>query len=66
MQSIRRALFAVTAFLSVALPASAQTTMSGAPAGDSGNSLIMVWVWILVAGITIFIIGTCSGVRSGK
>jgi hypothetical protein len=61
MQSIGRALLAVSLVLASALPAAAQGT-----AMDSGPSLIMVWVWILIAGVIIFIVGTSMGVSSGK
>lgn len=59
MLMVRRVLLAIAAFLSCAVPVSAQTSM----ATDSGPSLIWVWAWILVAGIIIFIVGTSMGVR---
>jgi hypothetical protein len=66
MSSIRRALLATVAVLSAALPAAAQTTAPAAAAApDQGPSLLWVWGWILVAGVTIFIIGTSIGV-SGR
>jgi hypothetical protein len=40
--------------------------MSAAAPTTSGSSLIFVWVWILAAGIVIFIVGTSIGVKSGK
>ncbi len=64
MRSFRRALLAVVAFFSCALPAAAQTTVPAAV--EQGPSLLWVWVWILVAGIIIFIIGTSAGLGSGR
>ncbi len=62
MHSIRRALLGVIASLACALPASAQT----AAVADQGPSLLWVWAWILIAGIAIFIVGTCLGARPGS
>jgi hypothetical protein len=68
MQAIRRAVLTFAGILAVfassAVPASAQ--MASAPMSDQGPSLLWVWVWILVAGIAIFVGGTCFGVGSGK
>lgn len=61
MPMLRRVLFTAAAFLSGALPASAQ--MSAAAPPDNGPSLLWVWGWILVAGIFIFIVGTSLGAR---
>ena len=61
MKSIRRALIGALTFLATALPASAQT--GTAPAGPS---LLLVWGWILIAGVIIFIVGTSLGVNSGR
>jgi len=67
MQAIRRAVFtfagtlALLASAAVAAPAQMASTPS-----DQGPSLLWVWVWILVAGIVIFVGGTCFGVGSGK
>ena len=63
MQSIRRAFLAIAAFLACAVPAAAQMASDST---TSGSSLILVWVWILVAGVIIFIVGTSMGVKSGK
>jgi hypothetical protein len=63
MQAIRRTLLGLIAFVAATVPAVAQT----APAAtDTGPSLLWVWVWILVAGIIIMIVGTSSGVNSNK
>jgi hypothetical protein len=58
MHTIRRAVLSVATFLAAAVPAAAQTTSGGT---DTGPSLLWVWVWILVAGIIIFIVGTSIG-----
>ncbi len=62
MQAIRTALLGLVAFIAAAVPAGAQT----AAATDSGPSLILVWVWILVAGVIVMIVGTSIGVNSNK
>jgi hypothetical protein len=59
MKSMYRAFLAVFTVLATALPASAQGT-TDAP------SLIYVWAWILIAGVIVFVVGTCLGVSSGK
>jgi len=64
MQLIRRALLGAITFLATALPASAQ--MSAAAPADTGPSLLLVWGWILIAGVIIFIVGTSLGVKGGK
>jgi hypothetical protein len=61
MQTIRLALLAVFTVLVTGLPAAAQTAAASSP-----PTLILVWAWILVAGIAIFGIGTCLGMSSGK
>jgi len=63
MQAIRRTLLAFAAVLAAAAPAAAQTA---APVADSGPSLLWVWVWILVAGIIVMIVGTSIGVNSNR
>jgi hypothetical protein len=62
MQAIRRILLGLAAMAAATVPAAAQTA---APA-DTGPSLLFVWVWILVAGIIIMIVGTSSGVNSNR
>jgi len=56
MQAIRRAVFTFAGTLAL---------LASTPS-DQGPSLLWVWVWILVAGIVIFVGGTCFGVGSGK
>ena len=64
MQAIRRILLGLAAFAAASVPAVAQTATP--PMTDTGPSLIYVWVWILVAGIIIMIVGTSIGVNSNK
>jgi hypothetical protein len=63
MQAIRSALLAGIAFVAGTVPAAAQTAT---PSTDNGPSLLWVWVWILVAGITVMIVGTSLGVKSDR
>lgn len=62
MQTFRRILPVLLAFLATAGPASAQDM--GSSTGSGG--LIYVWGWILVAGIFIMIVGTSVGVRGRR
>ena len=64
MQSIRRTLLGLVALIATAGPAVAQTATPAAT--DTGPSLLLVWVWILVAGIIIMIVGTSIGVNQNK
>jgi hypothetical protein len=59
MLTIRRTLLAVVASVVTAFAATAPAAAQGM---DTGPSLLGVWVWILVAGVAIFIIGTSLGV----
>jgi hypothetical protein len=40
-------------------------TAAATPA-DPNSGFIFIWLWILVAGITIFGVVTAMGVKSGK
>jgi hypothetical protein len=64
MQAISRALLGLAAFVAATVPAAAQTAAPAAT--DSGPSLLWVWVWILVAGIIVMIVGTSIGANSDK
>ncbi len=44
----------------------AQSMTAAAAQSDPNSGFIFIWLWILVAGVTIFIIATSSGVKSGK
>jgi hypothetical protein len=59
MLTIRRTLLAVVASVVSAFAAASPAAAQGM---DTGPSLLGVWVWILVAGVAIFIIGTSLGV----
>jgi hypothetical protein len=52
MHALRRAFLAIAAVAGSAAPAAAQT------AAPPDTGLFMVWVWILVVGIIIMIVGT--------